>query len=346
MPTLNDVAKACNVSAMTVSCVLNDKPGRVSAATRERVLRTVRELNYYPNAVARGLTGQRLNTLGVVYLHSHNPIHTSESFAMMLDGILDRATWEKQDTLMCTSYSWEDGVRDVSRLLDRRCDGLILVVPSRDNSLIPVLRDAQTPTVLLCAKSDEPNISWVDTDNREAARQLAHRVFDLGHRRAAVFHWRDEARFLYCTERVEGYRQALRERGLAENSLWITPPLTDAEFADVLRAAPPDERPTVIFAVTDRMALDMMALLNERELRIPADISVVGFDDIPSASRSVPGLTTVRQPLKRIGQKCVELLLAQLSGTVEGGRKIVFETEFIERGSLAPPARIAGLPKP
>ena len=343
MPTLSDVAKACNVSAMTVSCVLNNKPGRVSAATRERVLQTVRELNYHPNAVARGLTGRRLNTLGVVYLHSHEPIHTADSFVMMLDGILDKATREKQDTLMCTSYSWQDGVQDVSRLLDRRCDGLILVVPTLENPLLSVLRQTKTPTALLCSKSEDAHFSFADTDNIESARRLVHHVLEKGHRRVGVIHNPEETRYLYCRERIAGYRLALQDQRLPLDLRGTMNRGGGRQAAEDFVHFPPSERPTAFFAISDAIALDFMHEIQARGFRVPDDVSVVGFDDIARAATTPPGLTTMRQPLKQIGSKCVELLLAQLSGAVQGGRHILFETEYVERGSLAASPVIASL---
>ena len=336
MPTLSDVAKACNVSAMTVSCVLNNKPGRVSAATRERVLSAVRELNYHPNAVARGLAGQRLNTLGVVYLHTHEPIHTADSFVMMLDGILDMATRQKQDTLMCTSYSWQDGVQDVSRLLDRRCDGLILVVPTIDNPLFPVLQETKTPTVLLCSKS-EGAFSFADTDNVESARRLVNHILDKGHRRVGVIHNPEEKEYLYCRERIRGYHLAFQDHGLPFNPQWILPLGWGEQSAEAFLNFPKAERPTAIFAITDGIALDFIEKMEARGIRVPEEVSVVGFDDIARAATTSPGLTTMRQPLKKIGQKCVELLLAQIQEETHSSQGILFPTELMERGSLAPP---------
>lgn len=341
MPTLSDVAQVCGVSPMTVSCVLNNKRGRVSAATRERVLRAVRELNYHPNAMARGLTGQSLNTLGVVYLHSHSPVHTAESFVMMLDGVLDTATKLRQDTLMCTSYSWEDGLEGVSRLLDRRCDGLIIVVPTLDLPLLPVLKENGIPFVLLCGKSTDPDISSVDTDNVDAVRDLIGKVLDKGHRRIAVIHNGPETQYLYCRDRLAGYQLALQERDLPYDPRLIWPVRSVREAVDALLVHPHSwsarTRPTALFGVSDNIALSLLVELRARGCRVPEDFSIVGFDDIPRAATTEPGLTTVRQPLKQIGQKCVELLLSQISGTEPGPQKVILPTEYIERGTLTAP---------
>jgi DNA-binding LacI/PurR family transcriptional regulator len=336
MPTLSDVAKVCNVSPMTVSCVLNNKPGRVSAATRERVLRAVRDLNYHPNAIARGLTGQRLNTLGVVHLQSHDPIHTAGSFVLMLDGVLDMATRLRQDTLICTSYSWQDGINNVSPLLDGRCDGLIIMVPRQDLPLIPLLQENGIPFVLLCAKSKDPRVSTVDTDNAGAVCQAVHRLIERGHRRIAFQYYEHEEAYGYCVERLEGYRRAHREAGLdcVPERVKNCPPEMAVEE---LMRLPNDLRPTALFCVTDVLAMKAIAHLEGRGLRVPDDLSVVGYDGIREGAENRPSLTTVRQPLKEIGQKCVEVLLAQIRGEAAPGQKILLPTEIIERGSSAPP---------
>jgi LacI family transcriptional regulator len=335
--SIRDVAAQAGVSRATVSRVLGgNTQAQIAPATRLRVETVAAQLGYYPSAVARGLAGKRMEILGIVHLQSHDPIRTAGSFVLMLDGVLDRATRLRQDTLICTSYSWQDGLNDVPRLLDGRCDGLIVMVPRQDLPLIPMLRENGIPFVLLCAKSDDPRVSTVDTDNAGAACRLVHRLIDLGHRRIAVQYFEHEEVYGYCAERLAGYRRAHAERGLdcPPERVMACPP---EQAVETLTRLPEDQRPTALFCVTDVLALEAIAHLERLGWRVPDDISVVGYDGIREGAENHPPLTTVRQPLKEIGQKCVELLLAQIRGDVAPGQKILLPTEIVERGSLAPP---------
>jgi LacI family transcriptional regulator len=300
-------------------------------------MQAARRLNYHPNAMAQGLVRRHTNTVGLLFLHSHRPVHTSPSFVLMLDGVLEKATQLRQDTLMYTSYSWSDGRRHISSLLDRRCDGLILVVPRLDNEAVPALREHGIPFVLLAGQSEDPAISTVDTDNRGAAGALVHHLIDLGHRRIAFLHGRGEENYSYCRDRLAGYQRAHAERGLAcDPGLRVMVDSLEEQVASLM-GLPASQRPTAVFGLDDGMALRTMGALQRLGWRVPEDVSVVGYDDIPGAATSWPGLTTVRQPLKQIGECCVEVLLGQIAKEVAPGQKIILPTELVVRGSLAPP---------
>jgi LacI family transcriptional regulator len=335
--SIRDVAAQAGVSRATVSRVLGgNTQAQIAPATRLRVETVAAQLGYYPSAVARSLAGKRMEILGIVHLQSHDPVRTAGSFVLMLDGVLDRATRLRQDTLICTSYSWQDGLNDVPRLLDGRCDGLIIMVPRQDLPLIPMLRENGIPFVLLCAKSDDPRVSTVDTDNAGATCRLVHRLIDLGHRRIAVQYYEHEEAYGYCAERLTGYRRAHAERGLdcPPDRVMACPP--EAAIEAFVRL-PGHLRPTALFCVTDALAIKAMVHLGRLGLRVPDDMSVVGYDGIHEGAESRPQLTTVRQPLEEIGQKCVDVLLSQIRGEVAPGQKILLPTEILERGSLAPP---------
>ncbi len=337
MANIRDVARESGVSASTVSQVLNEGGRPVNAETRARVLQAARRLRYHPNAMARGLLRKRMDTLGMVFLHSHQPIHTAQSFLLMMDGILNVATRHRQNTLFCTGYSWSDGDRNLSTLLDRRCDGLILMVPTRDTRLVPILREQGVPFVVLCGQSDDPGVTTVDVDNAGEVRALVGRMAADGHRRIALVHGGPEQQaFSYCGERVRGWREALGAAGLPGDDSLIAAAGGSDESLARLMGRPSSERPTAFFCVTDLDALAVAGRLGRAGWRIPEDVSVVGFDDIPDAARSRPPLATVHQPLREIGERCAEMLLAQIAGEEEPGRKVLLPAEVCWRGSYAP----------
>jgi DNA-binding LacI/PurR family transcriptional regulator len=210
------------------------------------------------------------------------------------------------------------------------------MVPRKDLPLIPLLQENGIPFVLLCAKSEDPRVSTVDTDNAGAACQLVQRLIEQGHRRIAIQCHEHEEAYGYCAERIEGYRRAHREQGLdlAPERVKTCPP---ERAVEELMRLPDDLQPTALFCVTDLLAMKAIAHMERLGLRVPDDLSVVGYDGIREGAEYRPPLTTVRQPLKEIGQKCVEVLLSQIRGEVAPGQKIILPTEIVERGTLAPP---------
>ncbi len=337
MANIRDVAKESGVSAATVSQVLNEGGRPVNAETRARVVQAARRLHYHPNAMARGLLRKRMNTLGMVFLHNHQPIHTAQSFLLMMDGILNVATRHHQNTLFCTGYSWSDGDQNLSPLLDRRCDGLILMVPTRETHLVPILREQGVPFVILCGQSDDPDVTTVDVDNAGEVRALVGRMATEGHRRIALVHGGlEQQKFSFCGERERGWREALAAASLPADDSLIIADSGSEESLSRLMGRPLSERPTAFFCITDLDGLRVADQLARAGWRIPEDVSVVGFDDIPDASRSQPPLATVHQPLREIGERCAEMLLAQIAGEEEPGRKVLLPAAIRWRGSYAP----------
>jgi DNA-binding LacI/PurR family transcriptional regulator len=294
-------------------------------------------MGYYPNAMARGLARNRTNAIGLVFLHQHSPLHTSESFTMFLDGVLSEATYRQRDTLICTSYSWSDGRNNMAALLDRRCDGLILVVPRTDNPVTDMLKEYEIPFVILGGRSDDPSVSFVDTDCIGESRRLVNYLFQLGHKRIALAQGHDYPYLTYATDRLEGYRQAHRDQNMRLNSELIFDLVDPDHNLGTLMQLPPSLRPTAIFGACDANALHAMDQLRRAKIRVPEDISVVGYDDILSAAKATPALTTIKQPLKTMGEQAVKALLDLIDCKVETPQRMFLPTELVVRESATPP---------
>lgn len=339
MPTIKDVALACGLSPATVSQVLNNGGRPVHPDTRARVLQAALALDYRPNAVARGLVKKRMNTIGLVLIHSYLPSHTNPFLTTILDGILAVNTRCRQNTTLCTISRWEQAEEHLPDLCDGRCDGVLVIVPPADLGLTRILLQRKMPFVLVNALDSSGEASSVDIDNIEAAYRMTEYLLQLGHRRIAFSYEPNESAFAFVREREEGYRRAMVARGLYD------PALCGLSCAQVVNSDSLARlRPTAVFCAYDALALNLILELQRQGVHVPDDVSVAGFDDIPSISMGLPGLTTVRQPMTQIGEVATEMLLELIEGTATPGRRVILPTELVLRQSTAspPPERHSG----
>lgn len=331
-PTLEDVARLCGVSTATVSRVLNT-PGLVRPATRERVAAAVAALGYTPHFGGRALASNRTQTVGAVIPTMENAI-----FARGLQSMQEELT-DAGITLLVATSNYDAGreAKQISALVGRGVDGLILIGEARDAGVYDLLERRGIPFVLVWSwRADSP---WpcVGFDNRAAARAMADRVLDLGHRHVAmiagILHNNDRAQ-----ARVEGVRAALADRGLAldPEALVEAKYSLDAGAAAARSLLGREPRPTAILCGNDVLAAGAMLGIREAGLRVPEDISLTGFDDIELARLLDPPLTTVHVPHRRMGQAAARLLL-RLCADEEEVQSVVIQADIVERGSLAPP---------
>jgi len=339
--TLSDVARRAGVSINAVSSVVNrSRVGtRVSEETRGRIQRAAAELDYHPNAAARRLSGKRMNTLGVVCYRAFQSPFSSAYFAPILDGIGEAAAQHQQDMMLFTGHHWEDAQHSLPLFCDGRCDGLLLIGPHTATDIVGALLDRQMPFTLINNRWDDPRASWVDVDDIAAAAAMTSYLLDAGHRRIALL---CGDLFVQCVpRRVEGYTQAFAAHGLPVDPALIVqgsfmPPST-AERVTALLAQPAATRPTALFCMNDVMALEALEALAQNGVRVPEEVSVVGFDDTTPGSN--PLLTTVHQPLNTLGMRAVDLLLAQIDTQPDTNRKggtDIQPTELIIRHSSRP----------
>lgn len=335
--TIKELARACGVSPSTVSYVLNDGPRPVSARTRSRVLDAIQRLDYQPSAVARGLSKKRMNAVGVVIDFWYSPA-VNTYFASVFHGVLAVNLKRKQSTTIFLSDVCLAAEHDVNLYTDGRCDGLLLIGLLNSEKLVPHLQERRVPFVLVNDLSADPTVSSVDIDNRASAVLAVERLLAAGHRRIAIFCGDSAAHSAVL--RLAGYREALEAAGIVVDESLILPGTYSEETgyhrAIRILAVPHDRRPTAIFCADDAIALGAMRAFSENGVCVPDDISLVGIDDIPEAAGCNPPLTTVRQPLREIGEIATEILVDQIEGRAAPGRKVEVATELVERGSVAP----------
>ncbi|MDA7416840.1 LacI family DNA-binding transcriptional regulator [Xenophilus arseniciresistens] len=339
MATIKDVALRAGVSVTTVSHVVNDTR-TVSAKGREQVQRAIRELGYVPSAVARSLKSNTTRTLGMLIPNSSNPY-----FAEIVRVVEDRCFGAGYTLVLCNTDDEprRQGVY-LQVLSQRRIDGLIVVSTGADAELPAMLAGLRMPTVLVDREIEDPACDLVETAHIQGGLIATRHLLSLGHRRIACIG--GPAALLPSEQRIEGWRMALAEAGHSAESaqlLWhggFTPQGGYEAMHALLRSA---QRPSAVFVCNDLMAMGALRAAHESGLRVPDELSMVGFDDIELAAYASPPLTTVAQPKTRIGALAVDMLLERIDGRRQDGRKVLLQPELRVRGSTA---RHAGFPGP
>ena len=322
-PTLSDVARAAGVSPYTVSVVLNGARSntRVSDTTRKRILDSAADLRYHPNALARSLAKRQTNTLGVLFGVVQSTAALSNAYASgILQGIVAHAAARGYDVLLYTEL-WKDAEQSAARYRDRRTDGVIVVAPLTDMDVVAGLSTLHLPLVAVSAAPDAcpEGVPNLDVDNGAGVRSAVDHLASLGHRRIA--HLTGDANVASVPLRRAAFEGAMAERGLAVPPGYVVPCTYDAHT--VPDALPPlllsrPDPPTAVFAGNDNIAIAVLEFARRNGLRVPEDLSVVGFDDIPAASQVTPALTTLHQPLPEIGGAAADALLDLLEPSPAG----------------------------
>ena len=338
MPTIQDVARAAGVSTSTVSHVLNEtRP--VNQETRQRVLKAMKALDYRPNRLARSLRNRRTNTLGVLLPNSANPF-----FAQILLGI--EAACFEHDYNFILGNANDDSKREMAYLdvlVSKQVDGILLVSTGAYRKALDLLAPRGVPVVMVDRSPAQIYDGWqidaVYTDNEDGGRMATEYLIGLGHRRIACVG--GPVLLTSGAGRVIGYRRALEHARFPVDETLILEGDFEHEggyrAGKALLALP--EPPTAIFACNDLMAVGVLYAAFEAGVRVPEDLSVIGFDDIPLASYTVPRLTTVAQQATMLGRAGVDLMLARLKDRARPTQQRCLPVSLTGRASCAPPRR-------
>jgi LacI family transcriptional regulator len=346
MATLREVAAEATVSQSTVSKVLNKvNDAQIPPATKARVREAALRVGYHPSAIARGLAGKRMNTLGVVMAYDQASVTSDYYLGPCLDGILDINKRNRQKTVLFTEDDWEKALEHAPSYCDGHCDGLMLVIPRNSSQIIDALHNRSgrpLPFLLVGDSRSDSRLVTVDVNNAAAAHQAVTSLIARGHRRIAAFC--GNADFLSSAHRLEGYRAALEAAGLPYDPTLVFEGEYFQEFGrssafcliERMAQMPLALRPTAVFAFNDKIALGALSAFAERDIRVPAQISLIGFDDIPEALSACPGgLTTIRQDVRAIGRSAAQTLLRLIRGEISPGHQEWVSTQYIERGTVA-----------
>jgi LacI family transcriptional regulator len=334
--SIKDVAAAAGVSVTTVSHVLNDVPGkRIGEETRARVRRVAGDLGYRPNGAARTLRLQRSQTLALVSDH----IATTPYAGLMILGAQEAASRHGWLLMLVNSSGDRETERvEIRALQQRQVDGFLYATMYHREVEVPEeLRGA--PTVLLDARSADLAVPSVAPDEVAGGRTATQLLIDQGHGGIGLLTNVDD---IPATRgRFEGYRQALSQSGLAFDPTLVVSEVggTDGGYRAASVLLDRDPRPTAVFCFNDRMAMGVYQAAAERSIRIPDDLSVIGFDNQePIADGLRPGLTTMALPHYEMGAWATETLIGRIQRPATEPEQVLLPCPLVIRGSVARPA--------
>lgn len=330
-PTILDVANKAGVSKSLVSLVMRGST-RVSEQSRKKVLAAARQLGYRPNTAARVLVRQRSNLLGVMVSDLHNPF-----FPEVLDGVGDQARDSDYRMLMTTGVRVPAHELDaVNTLLELRVDGLVLASPRFPTADVAVAAES-VPTVMLGKPARTRLADAVYNDDKVGSRLVVDHLAELGHKRITHI---SAPRGAGGATRRTGYIKAMEAVGL-EKHVSVTPGgFTEEEGANAMRQILDAKTlPTAVFVTNDISAIGVLEALDDAGLRVPEDISVVGYDNLELSHNHRIALTTVDQPRYDMGRMCVSLLVERLEEGRSDAKTIVLPPTLIVRDTTAPPRR-------
>jgi LacI family transcriptional regulator len=329
MPTIRDVAQLAGVAPITVSRVVNDS-GYVSRETRERVEAAVAELGYVPNMLGPSLRFKQTMTLAMVVTDIGNPFWT-----MVTRGVEDIANANGYSTFLCnTDESEKKQDQYLHTLLRRRIDGILLVPASSSPDPIRLIQKQGIPIVVIDRKVPDVDVDIVRADSVYGAYQLTKHLIACGHKEISIL--AGPRSVSTAVDRVDGFCRALCEAGLrvCDSQVVWGNYSQESGYAMALEALVRNSEITALFAANNFVAIGALRALKEKNLRVPEDIAMVAFDDIPLSFIIEPFLTVATQPAQEMGKQAVRLLLERIKeGFDRPYQEIVLPTEMIIRNS-------------
>ncbi len=329
MATLESIAQAAGVSKATVSLALNGKPG-VSPRTRQRILEIAKQLNYQPNASAKGLAKQKTETVGVIVPDISTPF-----YAELVRGVEGEVSTHGYHLILCTTTGKPSREELYFQLFrTQRVDGIIIMTPRGDDCVIHQIHAEGFPIVVVdrdVAIGDD--IVEVLVDNFHGSIAAMEHLLNLGYKRIGFIN--GVPTLPASQERLRGYRLALQEHDITPRDEWLCTAnfREDGGYQCMHRLLNADPSLDAVFVGSDLMALGAIKALREEGKRVPDDIAIVGFDDIPLAPTFDPPLTTVRQPMAKMGAMAARLLFQLINGEELLERKVILQTELVIRAS-------------
>ncbi|MBB6669832.1 LacI family DNA-binding transcriptional regulator [Cohnella nanjingensis] len=324
-----DVAKKSGLSVVTVSRVLNNSSS-VRPKNRDKVLQAMKELDYQPNAAARSLARGKTGIIGLTLSTLHDSFLDA-----IVKGINDRLAEHGYFLALSVSTGYDESFHRMMFQEDR-VDGVILLSPIREDEYVLELKKKKIPFVMLDNQHPGPSAPSVIVDNFKGGYDATRHLIELGHTKIA--HITASEIYLSSRERERGFRQALADARLEPYAVERGEFEIPSGYEIASRWIASGRLPTAVFASDDYIALGVMDAFKNEGIRVPGDVSVIGFDDQILASAFRPQLTTVRQPAEKIAKEGVELLLGWINGAPMRNVTIQLEPELVVRASTAPPS--------
>jgi DNA-binding LacI/PurR family transcriptional regulator len=338
--TIEDIARLTGVSRSTVSRVLNGQP-RVRTAVRDQVKKVISTYGYTPQVAARQLVTQKARTIGIVSPDNAYHLFSNPIFTLMGQGVGQACSQRGYHSLLFMGQHDMDEQALFSLLRGRQFDGVVLISGERNDSCPMFLQKIGMPYVRIGHDPERDDLKYIDIDNAEAARMAVNHLISLGHRRIALL--RGLEKDICTSARYEGYKQALEEAGIP-----LDPELVGdgnctvaGGYETTQRFLQLAEPPTALFSSNDMTVPGVIRATVERGLRVPNDLAIVGFDDLPQTTMIFPELTTVSQPYVEMGSRAAALLIDQLEKEKQEHAHIILPTKLVIRASCGaqPPCR-------
>ena len=322
---IDDVAKKAGVSTATVSRIVNNKTG-YSESTKRKVLQVIDELGYKPNAMARGLVRQKTNTIGILM-----PCLSSRFSFELLKGIEKVAHSKNYSVIICnTDRNGEQTLTYLQTLSEKRVDGIIFISEWLKDEYGEFLEKLNIPVALVATYTDKFPFPYVRVDDRRAAYSAVSYLIRRGHKKIGMISGNPDDR-IAGEPRIAGYRQALVDHGLPVQEEYIS--YGDFHFQSGISAMQDLYEKnlgiTAVFAASDEMAAGAVAYLHSKKIPLPEGMSIMGYDDTLDAEMTFPALTTVRQPIEKMGEWAMELLQNK-----DHKESIILQHSIAERDSV------------
>lgn len=330
--TINDIAAQAKVSPSTVSRAIADNP-RISAQTRERVLKIMKEMNYHPNMIARSLVSRSTRIIGVIIPGLAEKAFQHPFYPELLRGLGAVAYKNKYKILLATAADLQEEKHAVREFAGGGITEGIIILTSRvkDPSVCELLK-MKFPFVVI-GRSENSNVNWVDNDNYLIGYQLAEHLIKEGHTKIAFLGVSPD--FIVTTDRLHGYKQALADYGLPvdENLIVESKFITDNGYELMKRLLAGGGRPTAVIACDDLLAFGAIKLITEKGMKVPEDIAVVGINNVPLANYFTPTLTSVEINPFYLGSKAFELLKSIIDSEIQSVDRAVIPAKLVVRSS-------------
>jgi LacI family transcriptional regulator len=329
---LEDIGRMAGVSRSTVSRVVNGEPS-VRPEVRERVEAVIRETGYTPHAAARSLVSNRTGVIGLVIPSRVHRLFEDPYFARLIQGVTFGSN-RAGVTLSLFLAQSEDEERELyPRVVESGfIDGVIITATRMGDPLVERMASRQIPLVMV-GRPDLHQVSYVDVDNRDGARQAARHLVDIGANRIGMIG--APTNTTTGVDRLEGFVAGLQERDRTlDPDLVVEGDFSEPSGHDAMQVLL-DRGVDAVFAASDTMALGALRAAHEHGVTVPDDLALMGFDGFGATTTSAPPLTTIEQPVADTASRAVELLLSLVSGEVEAPTSVVLPVELVERASTA-----------
>lgn len=323
-----DVAKKAGVSQSTVSRVLNNYP-YIKTATKEKVLTAINELGFTRDEIARSLASKKTRTIGLIVGDITNPFF-SESAKV----ITTKAQEMEYDVILCnTNHNEENLNKYIQTLIGKRVDGIIIASADKDNEKIKELYDNGFPIVLYNSMMEHDHVNYIAVNNYRGAQLAVRHLYHLNHREISYI--AGPSKYLTTHLRNEGFKDALKQFGLPlhEEYVYNQEFSYDEVYQFTKKLLNGKKRPTSFFSASDQMALAILDAAASENIRVPEELSVIGFDDIDLAKNRYIGLTTITQPKEKMAKLTLEKLIGLIERheDVASPFQIILEPELIPR---------------